>query len=74
LEWELKNHTITSISAWESAEIYSRAHIDGGYGAAFIDDGNLQGPGIIPFASESADGSPDHDQLTQELRLSSNCE
>ncbi|MBB1289557.1 TonB-dependent receptor [Pseudoalteromonas sp. SR43-6] len=72
LEWELENHTITSISAWESAEIYSRADIDGGYGAAFIDDGNFQGPGIIPFASESADGIPDHDQLTQELRLSSN--
>ncbi|GAA59398.1 TonB-dependent receptor [Pseudoalteromonas sp. BSi20652] len=72
LEWELKNHTITSISAWESAEIYSRADIDGGYGAAFIADGNYQGPGIIPFASESADGIPEQDQLTQELRLSSN--
>lgn len=72
LEWELKNHTITSISAWESAEIYSRADIDGGYGAAFIADGNYQGPGTIPFASESADGIPEQDQLTQELRLSSN--
>lgn len=72
LEWELKNHTITSISAWESAEIYSRADIDGGYGAAFIADGNYQGPGAIPFASESADGIPEQDQLTQELRLSSN--
>ncbi|MGY8879035.1 MAG: TonB-dependent receptor, partial [Pseudoalteromonas sp.] len=70
LEWELKNHTITSISAWESAEIYSRADIDGGYGASYIPD--FMGPGFIPFSSESADGIPDHDQLTQELRLSSN--
>ncbi|EGI74904.1 TonB-dependent receptor [Pseudoalteromonas distincta] len=73
LEWELKNHTITSISAWESAEIYSRADIDGGYGGFSIDDVPVaMGPGFIPFSSESADGIPDHDQLTQELRLSSN--
>ncbi|BBN80829.1 TonB-dependent receptor [Pseudoalteromonas sp. A25] len=69
LEWDLKEHTITSISAWESAEIYSRADVDGGYGAAFI---GFQGPGIIPFPSETADAIPDHDQYTQELRLSSN--
>ena len=73
LEWELKNHTITSISAWESAEIYSRADIDGGYGGFSIDDVPVaMGPGFIPFSSESADGIPDHNQLTQELRLSSN--
>lgn len=70
LEWELKNHTITSISAWESAEIYSRADIDGGYGCGFCGQDN--GPGFVPFEAESADGIPDHDQLTQELRLSSN--
>ncbi|KTF16265.1 TonB-dependent receptor [Pseudoalteromonas sp. H105] len=69
LEWDLANHTITSISAWESAEIYSRADIDGGYGASYLP---TMGPGFIPFYSESADGIPDHDQLTQELRLSSN--
>ncbi|ATC87345.1 MULTISPECIES: TonB-dependent receptor [Pseudoalteromonas] len=73
LEWELKNHTITSISAWESAEIYSRADIDGGYGGFSIDDVPVaMGPDSIPFFNESADGIPDHDQLTQELRLSSN--
>jgi iron complex outermembrane receptor protein len=70
LEWELENHTITSISAWESAEIYSRGDIDGGYGAVFLPD--YMGPGFIPFPSESADGIPEQDQLTQELRLSSN--
>jgi iron complex outermembrane receptor protein len=73
LEWELENHTITSISAWESAEIYSRGDIDGGYGGYSINSVAVNmGPGFIPFSSESADGIPDHDQLTQELRLSSN--
>ena len=70
LEWDLENHTITSISAWESAEIYSRGDIDGGYGAVFLPD--YMGPGFIPFPSESADGIPEQDQITQELRLSSN--
>lgn len=70
LEWDLANHTVTSISGWESAEIYSRADIDGGYGAVFLPD--YMGPGFIPFPSESADGIPDQDQYTQELRLSSN--
>ncbi|WP_462176728.1 TonB-dependent receptor [Pseudoalteromonas gelatinilytica] len=69
LEWDINDLTLTSISAWESAEIYSRADIDGGYGASYLPD---MGPGLIPFYSESADGIPDQDQYTQELRLSSN--
>lgn len=69
LEWDINDLTLTSISAWESAEIYSRADIDGGYGAVYLPD---MGPGFIPFTSESADGIPDQDQYTQELRLSSN--
>ncbi|MBS3796197.1 MULTISPECIES: TonB-dependent receptor [unclassified Pseudoalteromonas] len=73
LEWDLDEHTITSITGWESAEIYSRADIDGGYGGYEIDGQAVpSGPGFIPFTSESADGIPDHDQYTQELRLSSN--
>jgi len=70
LEWELDNYTLTSISAWESVEIFSGADIDGGYGAAFLPD--FMGPGLIPFPSESADSIPEQDQLTQELRISSN--
>ncbi|WP_105213081.1 TonB-dependent receptor [Pseudoalteromonas sp. T1lg22] len=73
LEWDLDEHTVTSITAWESAEIYSRADIDGGYGGYEIDGQAVpSGPGFIPFTSESADGIPDHDQYTQELRLTSN--
>ncbi|KNC65707.1 TonB-dependent receptor plug domain-containing protein [Pseudoalteromonas rubra] len=69
LEWDLKEHTITSITGWESAEIYSRADVDGGYGNNFAP---TMGPGFIPFSSETADAIPEHDQYTQELRLSSN--
>ncbi|MBE0350162.1 TonB-dependent receptor [Pseudoalteromonas lipolytica] len=70
LEYDLEAHTITSITGWESAKVNSRGDIDGGYGAAFL--GDYQGPGIIPFPSESESGLPKHDQYTQELRISSN--
>ncbi len=60
-------HSITGI---ETVRAYSRGDIDGGYGASFLGAGNF-GPGVIPFASESADGIPKHKQLTQELRLES---
>ncbi|MEM0516233.1 TonB-dependent receptor [Pseudoalteromonas sp. YIC-827] len=73
LEWDLDEHTVTSITAWESAEIYSRADIDGGYGGYEINGQAVpSGPGFIPYTAESADGIPDHDQYTQELRLTSN--
>ncbi len=48
--------------------MYSRGDIDGGFGAVFAPP---SGPGFIPFPSESADGIPDLDQITQELRLAS---
>jgi iron complex outermembrane receptor protein len=70
LEWDFEQHTLTSIFGWESAEIYSRADVDGGYGAGFLGVDN--GPGFVRLAFESADGIPDHDQYTQEIRLSSN--
>ncbi len=70
LEWALGNNTtLTSVTGYESAEIFSRGDIDGGFGAAFL--GNNQ-PGFIPFDAQSADGLPDHDQISQELRWSSN--
>ena len=59
-----------SITGYESAEIYSRGDIDGGFGAGYLPPGSY-GPGFIPFAAESADGLPDHSQFTQELRLES---
>ncbi|TKB43334.1 TonB-dependent receptor [Thalassotalea mangrovi] len=69
LEFELGDHTLTSITGYESAELYSRADVDGGYGNAFAP---TMGPGVITLDSETADGIPDHQQITQELRLTSN--
>lgn len=57
---------LTSITAYERVDTYSRADIDGGFGAVFAPP---SGPGFIPFPSESADGIPFHRQFTQEIRL-----
>jgi len=75
LTFDLANHTITSITGYESAELFSRADVDGGYGCNGFGcppDFEPSGPGIINLSSETADGLPEHSQITQELRLSSN--
>jgi iron complex outermembrane receptor protein len=61
--------TLTSLTAYETLDMYSRGDIDGGFGAVFAPP---YGPGFIPFPSETADGLPDLDQFTQELRIASN--
>ncbi|WP_242111608.1 TonB-dependent receptor [Luteimonas aquatica] len=71
LRWELGDYNLYSITGYETAESLNHGDIDGGYGAAFLGPGN-SGPGVIPFASETADGLPDHKQITQEFRLESN--
>ena len=68
LSWDLGEHTLYSITGYETAESLNRGDIDGGYGAFFMPE---SGPGFIPFASESADGLPDHKQITQEFRIES---
>jgi len=69
-DWDFGAATLTSITGFEKINnMLSRGDIDGGYGASFT--GNY-GPGFIPFPSESADGIPNLDQLTQEFRLASN--
>ena len=70
LVYDFGSHTLTSVTGYESAEMFSVGDIDGGYGAAFLDD--YMGPGFIPFPSETGARMPDHSQVTQELRLSSN--
>lgn len=71
LRWDLGSTTLHSITGYESVDAYSRGDIDGGYGAVFLGEGNY-GPGLIPFPAESADGLPNHRQLSQEFRLESN--
>lgn len=72
LEWDIGDLTLTSITGYESVELFSRGDIDGGYGGCFV-IGEC-GPGFIPFDAQSADGIPDHSQWTQEFRLTSNYE
>jgi len=69
LRWDLGQYSLHSITGYETAESFNLGDVDGGYGAAFLPD---SGPGFIPFPSETADGLPDHKQITQELRLESN--
>jgi len=68
VNWDLGDIVLSSISAWESVQMFARGDVDGGFGASFAPP---FGPGFIPFPAESGDGIPDHRQLTQELRLAS---
>jgi len=70
LKWGFGPLTLHSITGYETVKTYSRGDIDGGFGASFLPPG-ASGPGVIPFASETADGIPEHSQFTQELRLES---
>ncbi len=69
LRWGLGQFTLHSITGYESLDTFNRGDIDGGFGASFLPS---SGPGLIPFASESADGIPTHKQFTQEFRVESN--
>ena len=69
LRFDLGRVTLFSVSGYESADSLSRGDIDGGYGASFAPP---FGPGFIPFPAESADGLPEHRQLSQEFRFESN--
>jgi len=72
LEYDFGSASLVSITGYESIrDMYSRGDIDGGFGAAFLGEGNF-GPGFIPFPSESAGAVPSLDQWTQEFRLASN--
>ncbi|AUN33043.1 TonB-dependent receptor [Niveispirillum cyanobacteriorum] len=62
LEYDFDGLLLTSITGYETADVYTRGDIDGGVAG--------RGPGFVPFDSETADALPDHAQWTQELRLS----
>ena len=69
LRWDLDGITLHSITGYETAEFFSRADVDGGYGASYAPP---SGPGFIPFTAETGDGLPDHRQFSQEFRVESN--
>jgi iron complex outermembrane recepter protein len=69
LRWDFGDLALYSITGYESMDAYSRGDIDGGFGCGFC--GLPNGPGFIPFPSETADAIPTLDQITQEVRLES---
>jgi iron complex outermembrane receptor protein len=69
LSFDLGRVTLYSVTGYETVDSYSRGDIDGGFGASYAPP---FGPGFIPFDAQSADGLPDHRQITQEFRLASN--
>jgi iron complex outermembrane receptor protein len=71
LTWKFQGFNVYSISGYETVHVYSRGDIDGGYGASYAPP---FGPGFIPFADETADGLPSHEQLSQEIRVESTAE
>jgi iron complex outermembrane receptor protein len=70
LRWNLGEVALNSISGFEHLYTYSRGDVDGGYGASYDPSGN-QGPGSIPFSSETSDALNGHRQYSQEFRLES---
>lgn len=72
-EYDFGAITGTYVFGYETVEVFSRGDVDGGFGAAFLGDGNF-GPGFIPFPAETADGIDDHQQISHEFRLSNSDE
>ncbi|MBT8107258.1 MAG: TonB-dependent receptor [Gammaproteobacteria bacterium] len=65
LNWDLDSFTITSITGVDSVENFQSTDVDGG-----ISDGccGVLGQSLFPVAT--GDGLDDHNQFTQEIRLS----
>ncbi|MBY0238505.1 MAG: TonB-dependent receptor [Burkholderiaceae bacterium] len=68
LRWDLSGMTLHSITGYETLKLFSRADVDGGYGASYA---LPMGPGFIPFLVETADLMPNHRQFSQEFRAES---
>jgi len=80
LDWDLENHTITSITSYQDiSDRFARSDIDGGFGCLFTCSGP-SGPPSTPFSPFNSPfvvdidtgSSIDLEQLTQELRIASN--
>lgn len=69
LEYDFGAVTLTSVTSYWNAELFSRGDIDGGFGNQFAP---TMGPGFIPFSAQSQDNVPSLDQFTQEVRIASN--
>jgi len=69
LNFNFERYKLTTITGYESVEVFSLGDVDGGFGAAFLPE---SGPGLILFPAESASAMPSHRQITQEVRLATN--
>ena len=78
VDYDFGDVTLTSISAYETTNGYSRGDIDGGVANFLLPSATVippnTGPGIIPFSSDTKDGIDDLGQYTQEVRLASDTE
>ena len=83
LDWEVSNHTLTSITSYQDVyDRFARGDIDGGYGCLFTCGGIPSGPPSTPFSPFNSPfivdidtGSEvDLEQITQEIRIASNRE
>ncbi|MEO0410914.1 MAG: TonB-dependent receptor [Pseudomonadota bacterium] len=70
LSYDFGGITLTSITAFETTDGFSRGDIDGGT-IDFSGEMPVSNPGFIPFPSDTRDDVDDLDQFTQELRLAS---
>jgi len=68
-EYDFGDVTATYVFGVEEVDVFSRGDVDGGFGAAFLGEGNF-GPGFIPFPAETGDGLDFHEQISHEFRLS----
>ena len=81
LDWDIGNYTVTSITSYQDVtDRFGRGDIDGGFGCVFTCGGGPAGPASTPFSPFTSPfvvdvdtgGDIDVEQITQELRLSSN--
>ncbi len=68
LQWDLDNFTITSITGYDEVENFQSTDVDGG--VSTFDDNDIGVLGISTFPVATGDGLDDHNQFTQEIRLS----
>ena len=71
VDLDVGDYTLTSITSYQDAELFARGDIDGGFGGACCPFLGPYGPGIILFPSDTG-GNNFMEQLTQELRITSN--
>ena len=81
LDWDISDYTITSITSFQRiSDRFGRGDIDGGFGCLFTCGGGPMGPSSDPFSAFNSPfvvnidtgGDQIVEQLTQEIRLTSN--